>query len=453
MPFSVRMSACAPALLNGAALLFLWWALCLPSGYSVGALLLLVLGLWRTPQACAGICRALHDQAGARIATDGMSDERPLAVWALIIMGMGLIWAMHIVADGQLITHSLGLDRCIKYLMALLALPALYGQRPSAQALRLGCWLGAGGAGLLALWQVLGLGEPRAFGYTNAIQFGNLALLLGLWSAVWAWQVRRQMGAPRSTSFSKSWYVPWLGWLAALLGLTASVASGSRGGWLALPLLVLVLLWRGTAAQRLRALAAAVIASLLLLALPPVQERVQLAWQEYQSPRMDNTSVGLRLSFWQLARELGEANPWLGVGQVGYEQAQREAVAQHRMPSQAIEFNHAHNEWLDMLAKRGMLGVVSLALFYAVPALLLGRQLRSATRQMPDPQASVRQAAALCGLCTVLGFVLFGLTQVMFAHNSGNIMYLLGISLWLSASMPVPAARLDLSAPASGKTP
>lgn len=448
------MPACAPALLNGAALLFLWLALCLPSGYSVGALLLLLLGLWRAPQACGGICRALRGQAGAGA---GMPGERPLAIWALTIAGMGLIWAMHIMADGQLITHSLGLDRCIKYLLVLLALPALYGQRPSAQALRLGCWLGAGGAGLLALWQVLAQGEPRAFGHTNAIQFGNLALLLGLWSAVWAWQARHQADAPPSAPLPAprpaSRYMPWLGWLAALLGLAASVASGSRGGWLALPLLVLALLWRGTAVQRLRALAAAAAASLLLLALPPVQERVQLAWHEYQSQRMDNTSIGLRLSFWQLARELGQAHPWLGAGQVGYEQAQRQAVAQQRMPSQAVEFNHAHNEWLDMLAKRGMLGVAALALFYAVPAALLGRQLRSAARQAPDSQASARQAAALCGLCTVLGFVLFGLTQVMFAHNSGNMMYLLGISLWLSASMPAPAARPGRPAPAPEKTP
>lgn len=56
--------------------------------------------------------------------------------------------------------------------------------------------------------------------------------------------------------------------------------------------------------------------------------------------------------------------------------------------------------------------------------------------QIPDAEASARRTAALCGLMTVLGFAGFGLTQVMFAHNNGNMMYLLTVTLWLACSSP-----------------
>ena len=101
------------------------------------------------------------------------------------------------------------------------------------------------------------------------------------------------------------------------------------------------------------------------------------------------------------------------------------------MPRHAVLFNHAHNEWLDMFAKRGLLGVLALALFYAVPGGLFWRALRD-TAGAATSATKARRAAALCGLIGVVGFLGFGMTQVMFAHNNGNLMYLLTTSLWLA---------------------
>lgn len=387
-------------------------SLCLPSGYSYGALLLLLLGLARWPALLSGRLRW----------------SEPMALWATAAVVMGLVWAMHIVDDqGRLITQSLGLDRCIKYLLVVLSLPALLAQRPSAAALRWGCIAGAVGAGLTGLWEVVVLQLPRADGYTNAIQFGNLALLLGVWCGIWA------LHAP-------SLLARLAGYLGALAGLGASLASGSRGGWITLPVLLLLGFWlsrrpvhRGALQHSLRAVGATVLVCLAVSLLPPVQQRVELAVQEYQrqTQNFDNTSIGLRMSFWRLAVEQGKAHPWVGAGQAEYERRQREAVARREMPSDAVQLNHAHNESLDMFAKRGLLGVIGLLGFYLVPALLFWRCLRS-LRDDGSADASVRRAAALCGLTTVIGYLGFGMTQVMFAHNNGNLMYLLSISIWLA---------------------
>src|SRR5690625_6933891 len=72
----------------------------------------------------------------------------------------------------------------------------------------------------------------RATGHTNAIQYGNLSMLLVLWclaGLMWAHHRARHR-------------LPWVLFLAAgaLLGVTASLLSGSRGGWVGLPLVLLV---------------------------------------------------------------------------------------------------------------------------------------------------------------------------------------------------------------------
>ena len=420
MNTSLAAAAWHGRLLDAGAFALLALALVLPSGYSIGALMLLAAGLLRWPQ----FWRAWRE---GRVRLGSMG------VWAAAIAAMGLAWSMHIADGGEIVWTTLGVDRCLKYALVLLALPAFFGLRPSVAALRWGCWLGAVGAGLLALWQALAQGLERAVGHTNAIQFGNIALLLGAWSAAWVLHARHS-GAPLAQRA--------FGWTAAAFGLAASVASGSRGGWLALPLLALMLALLAVAlrARPVRraapALLAATAASLLLLALPPVQERTALALLEWQqaadAPTAANTSVGLRRAFWNFAWELGHEHPLVGAGQLGYERAQEDAVEQGRVPVLAVEFNHAHNEWLDMWAKRGLLGCVALALFYGVPAVLLRRRWQQALRGAP-PDAE-HAAAALCGLMAVAGYLVFGMTQVMFAHNNGNMFYLFGVSLWLAAS-------------------
>ena len=362
---------------------------------------------------------------------------------------MGLVWCMHIVNEqGQLVTTTLGLDRCVKYGLVLLILPALFTLRPSASTLRWGCAAGATGAGLVALWQVLVQDLPRADGFSNAIQFGNLALLLGLWSCVWAQQ--------RGTTIER-----FACGVGTILGIAASLASGTRGGWLVLPVLLMLAIWlgpsdriagapNGRGGRHGRLLIAVVITVLTCaaaLTLPEIRDRTKLVLQEWTQPSVGNSSTGLRRALWQEAWRTGLSSPWIGVGQVGYERVLREAASRQQVPQGVLKLNHAHNEALDLFAKRGLLGVTMLVLFYGIPGLACWRHLRTTVR---NPKSDRRRAgeaaggapahpeagraAALCGLITVLGFMIFGTTQVMFAHNNGNLMYLIPLSIWISVA-------------------
>lgn len=383
-------------------------SLALPSGYSWGALLLVLLGLTAWPAAV----RNLGDW------------PLELRAWGLTVLAMGLVWAMHLFGGGELPTRTLGLDRMSKYMLVLLALPAMRTAMRWPLALAWGCWVGAAGAGAVALWESVVLHLPRAEGHTNAIHFGNLALLLGVWSLLWAQHPARAA------------HRPW-GWVAAALGLAASILSGSRGGWLALPIFLLLVAWpvagadSPPASPRRRAAVALALGAgaAALLALPVVNERVVLAVTEladWLATGEANTSVGARLAHWQFAWQLATERPLLGWGQAGYDAQRLHAVALGQVPASLAQLNHAHNEWLDMAAKRGVVGLLALLAFYAVPGWLYARRLK--------PSASpTTRTLALCGLATVLGYGVFGLTQVMFAHNSGNMMYLFMHTLWLGA--------------------
>ncbi|SDM13162.1 Glycosyltransferase involved in cell wall bisynthesis [Oryzisolibacter propanilivorax] len=402
--------------------LLLAGSLLLPSGYSWGAALLVLLGLLRLP----GWWRA------------GPPLPAPLRWWAAAVLLMALGWSIHLFDHGQLQWKTLGLDRVVKYLLVLAAVLALALQPPRWRAVAWGSALGGVGAGAIAVWQV-GLQQlERAEGHTNAIQFGNLALLLGLWCvalglALWR---QRRLALPCA--------------LGAAGGLLASLLSGSRGGWMALPVLLALTLWflhpgRGKApAWRLglQALCAVALLGAALLAVPSVRDRVQLGVYEWEhaDAQVLNTAVGLRRALWVYAWEEGQTAPLLGVGQQAFTERMPAAVAAARLPSHALLLNHAHNEWLDMFAKRGLLGCLCLLAFFAVPGYGFWRLLRQADRQIRAAGADAAawaqsRLAAVCGLVTVLGFLGFGLTQVMFAHNNANILYLLGVTLWLALSV------------------
>lgn len=229
-----------------------------------------------------------------------------------------------------------------------------------------GVAVGAAGAAAIAAYQVLYLHLDRANGFTNAIQFGGIALFLGFACFVIAIFFHREW----------RWWKTAVVTLCGILGLIASLLSETRGAWLAIPLIFLfdgmgaywlhgskVLLKEGGAAL---ALVIAVIAfgheKIESRALQAVQET-----QAYFAHGVADTSVGQRWDDWKLAWEMGLDSPWTGWGNRGY-QPKTKARGARRCSSDLIgRYGHAHNEILDMFARQGLVGLLALLAFYAVP--------------------------------------------------------------------------------------
>ncbi len=403
--------------------------LVLPSGYAYGIVLLALCAVATAPQ-----CKR-------RFVPD------PATLWlVLAFVVMGALWLYGSdAAKGWSI-----LNKPARYLLAVLCVPVVLVFAPQGRFLLWGIAIGAAAGGLRALWDVHVLGFGRAWIDTvhssGAIQYGNLSGLWGLMCWVqWVvfhdrWTGRQRLGMA----------------LCALLGLLGSLLSQTRGGWLALALCLLPLSWllmRHLWSQRLAKGGAVLLTLALLLGwyqAPQLEQRWEQAHSEIQAYWVDgnaNTSVGQRLDHWQLAWRMGMDRPWLGWGEAGYQQEKTRRVQAGQAHPFVLEFGHAHNEWLDMFAKRGLLGVGGLVLFYGIPLVLFWptrRRVRNADGTLNRDALCLR----LVGALLPLGYLGFGLTQVFLAHYNGNMVYLFMVLLtWGALRQVLPTATAAQSTP------
>jgi O-antigen ligase len=393
-------------------------SLALPSGYSFGAALLLLLSLAALPH---WIGRPLPD-----------------ARWRWVIASfllMAASWQMD-----SLLSHNgwRGADKPVKYLLMVPCIYFVARFPPREAALWAGSAWGAIGAGLLAIVQKSTgwmLEAGRAGGWTNAIQFGNLSLLLGAICAIGLMVPGRERAS-----------APWRALLGAgaALGACGSLLSQSRGGWLGLLLALPVLAGAARTCmprRRIASLAAAIVLPLALLAaMPgsPVRERIDNATREVEAYEVRgdaDTSLGQRLEHWKLAWRMGLEKPVFGWTQHGYTEEKQRLADAGRVAPIVLQFNHAHNEYLDVFAKRGAVGVLLLLGLYAVPAVFFWPR---------GGDRDDRRGLRLAGLAIPVCYAGFGLTQAFLGHNSGTLFFVFMTTacyacLWAPA--PVASGR------------
>ena len=274
-------------------------------------------------------------------------------------------------------------------------------------------------AGAIAAYEHWWLGRFRVGNGINAIPFGNLALLLGALS----------LAGLVSLSSTRNGLRLVLG-LAVVGGLLASVLSGTRGGWVVFPLLVLILLlalhatrprWASLRGNMMWLVAVLVVVLLAMSLMPGAPVKGRLAegatnLKEYAGGDA-GSSLGLRLDMWSAGWQLITLRPGLGWGE-GRLEAQRDLwVEEGRFHPGISRYDQLHSDSVDTFARRGVPGLLSLFALYGVPLWLFWRYWR----RSGDEQA---RALALCGVLIVVGFVGFGLSQSMLRDVRGLSGYL-----------------------------
>lgn len=297
-----------------------------------------------------------------------------------------------------------------------------YSLRPRLAWLWRGALAGIAMALALALWQVLN-GAPRAEGWSNAIVFADVVLSL-MMLAVFCRPHRR-------------W--PWL--VAALVaGCITIVLSGSRGVWLGLLCLLAVVAWsarwRDGRSRLLVLSGAAVIAATLLLTVPGLSRQMRLVELQADMQRFEHgdadSSAGARLELWQAAYENFLAHPLTGIGIGHFDDAVRQQPACRA--NAALEYcnlGHAHNDLAEWGATQGVPGLLLLVGVYGLPLVLLLRLHRAQGEAGESPRF---RGAAAAGAMVVIGYVLCGMTQSMFAHQltAGFYVSMVGILIGLA---------------------
>ncbi|MYN20050.1 glycosyl transferase family 9 [Rugamonas sp. FT107W] len=350
--------------------------------------------------------------------------------------GYFLVSLARLVLDQQRLNT---LDGPSRLLFGLSCIGVVYYLRPRARHFWLGLCFAAVLSAVVALFQVTVLGMERAIGFTHhEITFGDLALACGLMSLCGLTDLRNTRMA-------------WLPGVGLVCGLLASMLSASRGGWLALPLVMIPVARYGVQLYGRRLLvvgAALLVLVVLALAVPAtgVAGRIEQALaeiQRYLTLGDATTSVGIRLELWKASVMMFLEHPWLGVGRDQFDVALHALAAQGRLQqSPALLYSSSHNDMLNCLATGGLLDFSLLILMYVAPLRFFSRQLRSVDRG--------QRPLALAGMVVVVAFIGFGLTDVMFWLMMPKVFYVMMVcslvGMCLAAQYPAPVPRRILIA-------
>lgn len=333
--------------------------------------------------------------------------------WVLVAFAAVLVLAILqglLSGDGRL----RDLEKPFRMLAAVTVTLTVLACRPNRKALWWGMIAGAAAGCIFIAYQRWGLGVDRPGGLINSITFGDMMLCIGLMCLVATLDF-----AGRSAVW------PALG---ALAGLTGSVATGTRGGWVAIVCCALLLVryghvlhgrWR----KALALLALALVVSTYFIPQSGVSERVDEGIsdvRQYFNGGPSYTSVGIRLELWRSALQLIERHPLVGASIPTVRVELEQLVAAGRAHPYVLEFEHFHNDMLQVLVHGGVLGLLVWGATLLMPFLFFRRQLHAGAHL---------NAPALAGMLLVLCYFSFGLTEVIFWSVRSNMFYALMLFL------------------------
>ncbi|WP_169716397.1 O-antigen ligase family protein [Oceanimonas doudoroffii] len=326
-----------------------------------------------------------------------------LLMFSLVFMFLTVLPAF--VSDGF---RGRYLDLTLRFLLVVPVLWLLLKTPPKASWLFAGALVGSAGAFLLALYQYFYAGMPRVDGFLYSINFGYLACALAF------------------LSFSGMMFFERSRWkLAAFMGFIMAVyailLTGTRGAYIAVPALaaVLIILYRKELGAKLVVLVAAVCMSMpaaSYMVVPQVQQRFDVLINElihYESgdPSKAYSSSGLRLELWTAAIEAFKQNPLYGLNYNQREALNARLVEEGEIIPQVLNISrgHAHSDYFEVLAGRGLLGIIALLMLYLVPGIIFLRKAMNTEGK--------EKALAAAGVTFVAGFMVFGISEAPLQAN------------------------------------
>jgi O-antigen ligase len=279
-------------------------------------------------------------------------------------------------------------------------------------------------AAVVGLLMAKDLGGGRMGIHTlDLIHYGDFELLLGvlsLFSLHWFSRDNLPMRLLKIAGF--------------IAGLSASFASGSRGGWLAIPLFIVIFIYFRTNRVPLRVILSSMIAAMLTFALlfsfnATVNQRVHELSNDATVFSQGNrdTSTGIRWQLYHAAVDVFLDHPIFGVGVEGFAQEMNRMTEAGKVTPYAANFGRGevHNDILSKAVGMGVFGLMAILAIYLVPLKLFFKATKSAVVQ-------VRQTAVL-GITFVSGFLVFGLTVEILNLTMAAAFYSFTVAVLLAA--------------------
>ena len=234
----------------------------------------------------------------------------------------------------------------------------------------------------------------------DLIHFGNFELLLGVMSLVMLnWLKRDKL------------LLQLLKLLGFVAGAAASLASGERGGWLAIPVFFILFVYFNSSRITFRVFATSV--SLMALALgilyfvnDNLHNRTRQLITDVANYKQGyrDSSTGIRWQLYGAALDVFVEHPFVGVGPDGFALQLEPMVKEKKLTPYAAHIGRGevHNDLLASAAELGIFGLTAMLAIYIIPIRLFWLFTKS-------PINHVRRTGIM-GVFFVSGFMVFGLT-------------------------------------------
>jgi len=288
-------------------------------------------------------------------------------------------------------------------------------------------------AGLFALYQYFIIGEYRVMGHTSsATIYGNVSLTL---------MVLSYLTIP---FFRKPKYLLALPLIAMLFAFIAWSLTGSRGSLLGLLFLLLILF-----SKKYRDLLylpnfkISILFVILFGAILIQSNNINRIVEGYNSgynyivnedKRLNwrNPDSFLpRLFIWQGSYNIIKENFYSGVGLDKFNDNLLKEIEEKRIPMIKNDYdnptaglNHAHNQYLDILAKTGIGGLTALIFFLIVNMVFFHQGVCSKLKEV--------QQLSVFGMATIIMYSSYMLTHAVLSHHHSTLFMLMNLILFSS---------------------
>jgi O-antigen ligase len=335
------------------------------------------------------------------------------------------------------VVNDTDMARADRFLALVLAIPAYYFFKRNLfdeKYIWIGVVLGAVVAGIIAYYQVFNLDycpiKPvHAKGVVHEIIFGDLGLVMGVMSLVGVGWFKTQ----------KVWLV-MIPLIALSAGMLASALSLTRGGWVAVPFILLLFAWYTPKGFTLRvrilifSISFFVLCGLYLIPQTGVQNRVEAAYSQINmyilsdnvNDKARQTSLGIRFELWRAANFMFKENLVVGGGWGEFSGKVHLLIDEGLINKTAVNYYHPHNQFISALAKGGLLGFGSILIFFILPAFVFCKSISR------HSEAEV-QRMAFAGLVLILSFFIFSLSESIL-ERSRSIIF---VSFYLAVIMAI----------------
>jgi len=279
--------------------------------------------------------------------------------------------------------------------------------------------IGAIMTGIYAWYQLVELGAQRAHGITQVVYYGDIVMLFFIFCVY-------------GIVIAKNIWFRLLLFIAAIFGFYAAIASGTRGGWVTLPsMLILLLTYNVWNISLLKRLSASILFLIILVGVyqspnTGVQVRVNLTIENVSKYFSEGkmSSVGHRLELWKASWLIAKNDNFLGNGPDDFQSSTQKIVDTGQVHKNMTQFVGPHNQYFESMVNEGVFGLVSLLAIFFIP-------MRIILKNLYDPKS--RHISAMLVLTMLVAYMEFMLSisslivQIMALFFAFSVSVFLGL--------------------------